>query len=129
MSTRIEVPYDRQFTDSDVEALVARGTATVNVMAQLGAAYQTLPGYAMAGYESEVNALEADAAAINVHLNAIRTLLVGMDAKCGPLHDKNIGSLRALSGLLSTDAQQALLTQITGPTSQGGGSPTPPPTP
>ena len=127
MSTRIEIPYDRQFTDSDIEALVARGTATVNVMAQLGVAYQALPGYAMAAYETEVNALEADASAINGHLNAIRVLLIAQDAKGGPLHDKNIGALKVLSGLLSTDAQQALLAQITGPTPQGGGSPPPPP--
>lgn len=127
MSTRIEIPYDRQYTDADVEALVARGTATVNVMQQLGTAYQTLPGYAMTTYATEVDSLEADAAAINVHLNAIRTLLVAIDSKCGPLHDKNIGALKALSGLLTTDAQQALLAQITGPTSQGGNSPTPPP--
>jgi len=126
MSTRIEIPYDRQCTDSDIEADIARGTATVNVMQQLGVAYQTLPGYAMVAYENEVNALEADAAAINVKLNEIRVLLIAQDAKCPPLHDKNIGALKALSGLLTTDAQQALLAQITGPTPQGGGSPPPP---
>ncbi|MEI7932042.1 MAG: hypothetical protein WCI21_03175 [Alphaproteobacteria bacterium] len=43
MSTRIEISYDRQFTDADVEAEVARGTATVNVLQQLGVDYQTLP--------------------------------------------------------------------------------------
>lgn len=129
MSTRIEIPYDRQFTDSDIEADIVRGTATINVMQQLGVAYQTLPGYALAAYETEVNALEADATAVNVKLNEIRVLLIAMDAKSGPLHDKNIGSLKTLSGLLTTDAQQALLAQITGPSSQGGGAPPPPPTP
>ena len=109
MSTRIEIPYDRQYTDSDVEALVARGTATVNVLQQLGVAYQTLPGYAMAGYETEVNALEADATAVNGLLNQIRVLLVAMDAKCGPLHDKNTGALKALDGLLKTDAHAAFM--------------------
>ena len=129
MSTRIEIPYDRKYADAEVEALVARGTATVNVMQQLGVAYQTLPGYAMADYETQVNSLESDATAINTHLNAIRTLLVSIDTKCGPLHDKNIGALKALSGLLTTDAQQALLAQITGPTPQGGGNPPPPANP
>ncbi len=129
MSTRIEIPYNRQHTDSDIEADVARGTATVNVMQQLGVAYQTLPGYAMAAYETEVNALETDATAVNVKLNEIRVLLIAMDAKSRPLHDKNIGALKTLSGLLTTDAQQALLAQITGPTPQGGGAPPPPPTP
>ena len=129
MSTRIEISYDRQFTDADVEAEVARGTATVNVLQQLGVDYQTLPHYAMAAYAAQVNALEADVAAINVHLNDIRVLLIAIDAKCGPLHEKNIGALQALNGLLQTDAQRALLTQITGPSSQGGGSPPTPPPP
>ncbi|MEI7932627.1 MAG: hypothetical protein WCI21_06195 [Alphaproteobacteria bacterium] len=130
MSTRIEIPYDRQFTDSEIEAEIVRGTATVNVLKQLGVAYQTLPGYALAAYEAEVDALEADASAINGHLNAIRVLLIAQDAKGGPLHSKNIGALKALSGLLTTDAQHALLAQITGPTPQGGGgAPPPPPTP
>ena len=130
MSTRIEIPYDRQFTDSDVEADVARGTATVNVLQQLGVAYQTLPGYGMTAYDDEVNALGAKATAVNGLLNQIRVLLVDMDALCGPLHDKNVGALKALDGLLRTNAQRGLLAQITGPTSQGGGSsPAPAPTP
>jgi len=37
------------------------------------------------------------------------------------------GVLRTLSGLLQTDAQKALLAQITGPTPQGGGGTPPPP--
>ena len=127
MPTRIEIPYDRQFTDSQIEADILRATASVNVMQQLGVAYQTLPGYAMTAYETEVNALEADVTAVNVKLNEIRVLLIAMDVKCGPLHLKNIGSLKALSGLLTTDAQQVLLAQITGPTPQGGGAPPPPP--
>lgn len=129
MSTRIEIPYDRQSTDADVVAHVARGTATVNVLQQLGVAYQTLPGYAMTQYETEVNALEADAAAVNGLLNQIRTLLIAIDAKCGPLHDKNVGALKALDGLLKTNAQRTLLAQITGPTPQGGGGAPPPPNP
>ena len=126
MSTRIEIPYDRKYTEADAAAIVSRGTATVNVLQQLGAAYQSLPGYAMGGYETEVNALETDVAAINGHLNALRVLLIAVDTKSGPLHDKNIGALKTLSGLLTTDAQQALLAQITGPTPQGGGASPPP---
>ncbi|MEI7932043.1 MAG: hypothetical protein WCI21_03180 [Alphaproteobacteria bacterium] len=83
----------------------------------------------MVAYADQINALEAKVSAINVHMNAIRGLLIDVDGLCAPLHEKNIGSLRALDGLLQTDAQRALLTQITGPSSQGGGSPPPPPPP
>ena len=55
MSTRIEVEYDRAFTDADVQAIIARATATVNVMQQLGTAFQSLPGYVMTAYETETN--------------------------------------------------------------------------
>ena len=129
MSTRIEVEYDRENTDSDVQAIIARATATINVMQQLGVAFQTLPGYAMAAYQTETDALEADVTALNALVTQLRPLLIAIDAKSQPLDVKNKGVLRTLSGLLQTDAQKALLAQITGPSSQGGGSTPPPPAP
>ncbi len=129
MSTRIEVEYDREFTDADVQAIIARATATINVMQQLGVAYQTLPGYAMAAYQTETDALEADVSALNALVTQLRPLLITIDAKVQPLDVKNKGVLKTLSGLLQTDAQKALLAQITGPTAQGGGGTPTPPTP
>lgn len=43
MATRLEVEYDRQFANADVQAIIARGTVTINVLHQLGAAYHTCP--------------------------------------------------------------------------------------
>ena len=126
MPTRIEIPYDRRFTDSQVEDEIARGTATVNVLDQLGAAYQSLPGYAMAGYQTEVNDLEALVTQLAGHVTAIRPLLESIDQKMGPLHDKNLGALRMLQGMLKTAGEKALLGQITGPIRR---TPSPPPTP
>jgi len=85
---------------------------------------------AMAGYQTEVDALEADNIALNALVDQIRPLLISIDAKSRPLDEKNKAALKTLSGLLTTDADRALLDQITGPTPQsGGGSPTPPPPP
>ena len=129
MATRIEIEYDRQFANADVQTIVARGNATTNVMVQLGAAYQTLPGMAMAGYQAEVMALQGDLVALNALVDQIRPLLIAMDAKSGPLSDKNIAALKTLRGLLTTDADQSLLDQITGPTSTPSSPPSPPPVP
>lgn len=129
MSTRIEVEYDRVNTDADVQATIARATATINVMQQLGVTFQSLPGYAMAAYQTETDALEQKVSALNALVTQLRPLLVDIDALSQPLDVKNKGVLRTLSGLLQTDAQNALLAQITGPSAQGGGSPPPPPTP
>lgn len=128
MSTRLEIPYDRNHTDAELQAITARSAATLNVMQQLGVDYQTLPGYKMTDYQTEADALEADMAAINGLLEQIRLKLIAADAKARPLDEKNKGALKALSGLLLGNAQSSLLAQITGPTSQGGGS-TPPPAP
>lgn len=109
-----------------MQAIIARATATINVMQQFGVTFQTLPGYAMAAYQTETDALEADETSLNPLVTQLRPLLIAIDAKSEPLDVKNKGVLRTLSGLLQTDAQKALLAQITGPTPQGGGSPTPP---
>lgn len=61
--------------------------------------------------------------------NQILPLLVTLDAKAGPLSEKNKKLLKSLSGLLQTSAEKALLDQITGPTAQGGGRTPTPPTP
>ena len=49
MATRIEIEYDRQYTDAEGQARLARAAAALNVLQQLGTAYQSLPGYEMAG--------------------------------------------------------------------------------
>ncbi len=127
MTTRIEIEYDRVFTNSEIQECVARGTVSVNVLQQLGAAYQSLPGLTMTGYQADIDAIEADLATLNGLINQILPLLVSLDAKAGPLNDKNKKVLKTLSGLLQTAAERVLLDQITGPTAQGGSSPTPPP--
>ena len=126
MATRIEIEYTRQFTDAVVQDIIGRSTVSLNVLDQLGAAYQSLPGYAMAGYQTEVDALEADVTALAGHVDAIRPLLISIDAKSRPLDEKNKGLLRTLQGLLKTDGDRALLGQITGPIAR---RPSPPPTP
>lgn len=49
MTTRIEIEYDRQYPNADIQAILARCIATTNVMVQLGVPYQALPGLALAG--------------------------------------------------------------------------------
>jgi hypothetical protein len=132
MATRIEMTYDRQFTDADISAIVARATVTINVLQQLEAEYQSLPGYAMPGYQTETDALEKDVQALRGHIDAILPLLRSIDAKAGPLDAKNKNLLRTLRGLLTGKPQLSFLEQITGPTPQGGSNmptPTPPPSP
>lgn len=127
MSTRIEVEYDRQYPSAEIQALIARANVTLSVFQQLGVAYQTLPGLAMAAYQTETAALAADVSALNALVDQIRPLLIAIDAKARPLDEKNKASLKALSGLLTNDADRQLLDQITGPTPQSGGSTPPPP--
>jgi hypothetical protein len=129
MATRIEIEYDRQFANAETQAVIARASATLNVLQQLGAAYQSLPGMAMAGYQTETDSLEADAVALNALVDQIRPLLISMDAKTRPLDEKNKAALKTLNGLLTTDADRALLDQITGATPQSGGTPPSPPPP
>ncbi len=126
MATRIEIEYDRQFTDSQVQAIAARGTNTTDVMDQLGPAYQSLPGIAMVAYQAETDALQADLVSLQALQDQIRPLLSSIDQKARPLDEKNKAALRTLDGLLRTDADRALLAQITGPTTQPPSPPTPP---
>ena len=125
MATRIEIDYDRQFVNSQIQEIVARSAASLNVLSQLGAAYQTLPGLAMAGYQTEADALETTLASLNDLVDQIRVLLISIDAMAGPLSEKNKKLLGALRGLLQNAADLVLLDQITGPTPQ----PAPPPPP
>jgi uncharacterized protein YukE len=130
MTTRIEIEYDRQYANAEIQAILSRCTATTSVMVQLGVPYQALPGLALAGYQTETTALAGDVTALNALVDQIRTLLISIDAKARPLDEKNKAALKTLSGLLTTDADRALLDQITGPTPQSGGTPpTPPPPP
>ena len=126
MATRIEVQYDRQFTDAAAQAIVARADNTTSVMGQLGAAYQSLPDLAMAAYQAESTSLKADVTALNALIDQIRPLLVTIDAKAQPLDDKNKRALHTLRGLLRDDADIVLLDQITGPQPQSPTPPTPP---
>jgi len=126
MTTRIEVQYDRQFTDAAAQAIVARADNTTSVMGQLGAAYQSLPDLAMAAYQAESTSLKADVTALNALIDQIRPLLVTIDAKAQPLDDKNKRALHTLRGLLRDDADIVLLDQITGPQPQSPTPPTPP---
>ena len=125
MATRIEIEYDRQFINSQVQEIVARSAASLNVLAQLGVTYQTLPGLAMAAYQTEADALETALASLNDLIDQIRVLLISIDGMAGPLSEKNKKLLGALRGLLQNAADLVLLDQITGPTAQ----PTPPPPP
>jgi len=127
MATRIEIEYDRVFTDSQVQAIAARGTNTTDVMDQLGPAYQGLPGIAMVAYQAETDALQADLVSLQALQDQIRPLLSSIDQKARPLDEKNKAALRTLDGLLRTDADRALLAQITGPTSTSPSPTTPTP--
>ena len=125
MATRIEIEYDRQFINSQVQEIVARSAASLNVLVQLGVTYQTLPGLAMAAYQTEADALETALASLNDLIDQIRVLLISIDGMAGPLSEKNKKLLGALRGLLQNAADLVLLDQITGPTPQ----PAPPPPP
>ena len=127
MATRIEIGYDRLFINSEIQEIVARAAASLNVLAQLGVTYQTLPGLAMAGYQTEADALETALASLNDLVDQIRVLLISIDAMAGPLAEKNKKLLGALRGLLQNAADVVLLDQITGPTPQP--APPPPPVP
>ena len=123
----IHIEYDRLFINTQVQEIVARSAASLNVLAQLGAAYQGLPGLAMAGYQTEADALETALASLNALIDQIRVLLISIDAMAGPLSEKNKKLLGALRGLLQNAADLVLLDQITGPTPQP--APPPPPVP
>ena len=125
MATRIEIDYDRRVIQSDLQYILARAVAGLNVLQQLGAAFQSLPGLAMAAYQTEADSLETDQQSLNGLINQVRVLLETMDDKAEDLAAKNKKLLATLRGILQTDAQIALLDQITGPTVE----PTPPPTP
>ena len=129
MATRIEIEYNRIFTDSEAAAISARATVTTDVLEQLGPAYQNLPDIAMAAYVTETNALQADMTALNALIDQIRPLLSSIDLKARLLDEKNKRALPTLRGLLRNDADISLLDQITGPQPQGPSTPPTPPSP
>jgi hypothetical protein len=98
-----------------VQYLVERGTAT-NVLSQLLASYQSLPGIERAAYQQEVDAIEADNLGLRGHL----------DANAQALDEKNQAALKTLTGLLHQRPEAALLAQITGPTQRRKTPVTPP---
>lgn len=116
MATRIDIDYERQFINSAVQEIIARAAASLNVLTQLGSAYQALPGLAMASYQADADALEADLETLHTLTNQMRSLLIAIDAKAGPLDEKNKKLLPTLRGLLQTAAEVNLLDQITGAT-------------
>ena len=126
MATLFRLPYTRTKKDREVQYIVDRGSATVNVLSQLSASYHTLPGMEKAAYQSEVDALEADNAALRSHLDAIAALLPQLDTRAEALDEKNQAALKTLSGLLHQRPEAALLAQITGPKRR---KKSPPPTP
>ena len=127
MATRIEIDYDRHFINSAVQEIVARSAASLNVLDQLGAAFQGLPGLVMTTYQAEADALETALGSLNALIDQIRLLLITIDGMAGPLAEKNKKLLATLRGLLQSAADVVLLDQITGPTSQP--APSPPPGP
>ncbi len=128
MAAFIEVAYDRLFTDAVVQALLARGVATINVLEQLGPAYHNLPGMPLTELQARQTGLSTEVNALMALIDQMRPILISIDAKAGPLDEMEKALLRVLQGLLMTDADRTLLYQITGPTEQSGGS-TPSPTP
>jgi hypothetical protein len=115
MATLFRLPYTRTKKDREVQYIVERGTATVNVLNQLPVNFHQLPGMEKPDYQSEVDALEADNAALRGHLDAIAALLPKLDQKAEALDEKNQAALRTLSGLLHQRPEAVLLAQITGP--------------
>ena len=126
MATRIEIDYDRRVIQSDLQYILARAATSLNVLQELGAAYQSLPGLDMATYQADADALEALVTNLNNLINQIRALLEEIDDKAEGLAAKGKKLLATLRGRLQTAAQLALLDQITGPTDQPPTPPTPP---
>ena len=125
MATRIEIDYDRRVIQSEVQYILARASAGLNVLQQLGAAYQSLPGLVMTDLQTQADALETLVAQFNTLINQLRALLEQIDDTAEDVAVKNKTLLASLRGLLQTQAQLTLLDQITGPTS----TPAPPPPP
>ena len=80
----------------------------------------------MTTYQTEADSLEADMASLNDLINQIRTLLETMDDKAEDLQAKGKKLLATLRGILQTQAELALLDQITGATPESPTPPTPP---
>ncbi|WP_394794158.1 hypothetical protein [Armatimonas sp.] len=115
MATTFKLSYTRSQKDADIQYLIDRATATVNVLSQLPANYQTLPGIESAAYQTDTNALEADNQALRQHLDAIAALLPELDRKAEGIETRNQAALATLRGLLRGKPEEALLRQISGP--------------
>ena len=115
MATLFRLPYTRTKKDREVQYIVERGTVTANILSQLPDTFHHLPGMAQAVYQSEVEALEANNAALRTHLEAIAALLPTIDDQATALDEKNQAALKTLGGLLHQSPEASLLAQITGP--------------
>jgi hypothetical protein len=125
MPTRLEIPFDRAFTDAATNEIIARAMVTLNMFQQLGADYQSLPGFGVGQYQTDTDALQADIKSLEGLLNQMVPLLQSIDAKAGPLDAKNKGALRMLQGMLAGKPETVWLDRITGPTPRrdNGGTP------
>ena len=112
MPTTFTIDHDRQWTDSEVAAVIARGTATTNVMDVAGADAQGLPGVEMAQYQTDTDDLETKDTALKAKLAEIQALLHDLDDAAEALHEKNKKALPMLHGLLDGSPNEQLLDQI-----------------
>jgi hypothetical protein len=125
----ITVPYEREFTDANINAIARRATDTISVLEQLGADYANLPGMALAAYQSEAQAFNDKFDQFRDVVAQLQPLLSALDDLAQPLDAKNKAALQLLRGALQGTENEVLLDQITGPTQQGGTSSPTPPTP
>ncbi len=126
MATRIDIDYDREFTDADVLALLGRLDATKGVLEELGAAYQSLPDMTQADYSTKGEALDDKFTQYVALLNQAKALLQELDPLAAPIKDLNEALLRALQGLLKNREELRLLDRITGATPRPSAGPTVP---
>ena len=112
MGTKISIEYDRAFTDTEANEVVARAAKTFAVLVELGGAYQALPGFAKADLETLNTELQTAIVELKALENQITPVLETIDEKAGDLLPKLQGLYAALKGLLTDDEQLDLLDTI-----------------
>jgi hypothetical protein len=112
MGTTISIDHDRAFTDGEANDVVARAAKTFAVLAELGGAYDALPGFAKADLEALDTELQTAIAELKDLENQIKPVLATIDVKAGALLPKLQGLYTALKGLLTDDEQFDLLQTI-----------------
>ncbi len=126
MATRIDIDYDRQFTDADLLALLGRFDATLGVLEELGVPYQNLPDMAMADYSTKGEALDDKFNQYIALLNQLKAVVQELDTLSQPIKGLNEALLRALQGLLKNKEELRMLDRITGATPRPSAGPTVP---